>query len=60
MTHLDLSDVVLRLLERCDIEDNNPPERRFLYTSEIRQLLGVDDCPDYSALADKVRRAGSS
>lgn len=54
MTHLDLSDVVLRLLERCDIEDNNPPQRRFLYTAEIRHLLGVGDPPSYDGLTAVV------
>lgn len=44
-----------RLLEQYDREDkHNPPDRRFLYTSEIRYLLGVGPGPDYSELEKLV------
>ncbi|MFJ2029450.1 hypothetical protein [Streptosporangium sp. NPDC087985] len=43
------------LLEQCDREDKNPdPDRRFLYVSEIRYLLGVGPGPDYSELEKLV------
>lgn len=46
------------LLARCELEDSNPPERRFLYTNEIRQLLGVQprDPDPYRALAEAIRQ----
>ena len=46
------------LLARCEIEDQNPPRLRFLYISEIRQLLGVEprDPDPYSALAEAIRQ----
>lgn len=47
------------LLERCDREDANAaPDRRFLYTSEIRWLLGVGPGPDYSKLEKLVNGDG--
>jgi hypothetical protein len=42
---------VRALLEQCEREDNSsPPERRFLYTDEIRRLLGFAFRVDYSDL----------
>lgn len=52
MTTLD--EGLRRLLEQCDKEDRNPPGRRFLYTAEIRMLLGVGPGPDYRALSEAV------
>lgn len=49
---------VRTLLDQCEREDTNPdPGRRFLYTSEIRKLLGVGFGPDYSELAREIDRS---
>ncbi|MGA5764500.1 hypothetical protein [Nonomuraea bangladeshensis] len=46
------------LLERCDREDAHvPPSHRFLYTSEIRRLLGVEP-RDTPAVSGWPPRAG--
>jgi hypothetical protein len=47
------------LLAQCEKEDNNPPHLRYLFTHEIRQLLGVEPRdPDlYRALAEEIRRS---
>lgn len=58
---MTLDEGIRRLLEQCDKEDkNNRPERRFLYTSEIRHLLGVGPGPDYSGLADAIDKIEDS
>lgn len=59
-----LDEGIRRLLEQCDREDTNPnPKDRYLYTSEIRVLLGVGPGPDYStllkAIEDAVRESGN-
>lgn len=43
------------LLAQCDREDRNEPDRRFLYTSEIRALLFGWATADYSGLSDAIR-----
>ncbi len=51
-----LDEGLRRLLEQCDKEDTNPnPDRRFLYTCEIRMLLGLGPGPDYGALEKVVK-----
>jgi hypothetical protein len=44
------------LLARCEKEDNNPPSHRFLYTAEIRRILGVEpqDPDHYRDLAQAI------
>jgi hypothetical protein len=57
---MTLDEGVARLLEQCDREDANTSERRFLYTSEIRMLLGVGPGPDWSGLKSQVDNAISA
>lgn len=54
---MTLDEGIRRLLEQCDREDTNPnPKDRYLYTDEIRYLLGVGPGPDYSALEKAVNK----
>lgn len=49
----DLIAGVLRLLEQCDREDTNPEGgQRFLYTREIRNLLGLPADQTHEQLAE--------
>lgn len=45
---------VRSLLEQCEREDTNLPDRRFLFTEEIRRLLGLGFGPDFSKLAEAI------
>lgn len=54
---IPLEQAIARLLERCDTEDANPdPRMRYLYTDEIRYLLGIGDPPHYGDLREAIRR----
>lgn len=42
---------ILALLEQLDREDTNPnPRERYLTTTEIRRILGLESGPDYARL----------
>lgn len=51
---------ILALLEQLDREDTNPnPRERYLTTTEIRRILGLESGPDYArlrALIDDVNQ----
>lgn len=51
---MTLEEGVARLLEQCDREDQGPAERRYLYTAEIRYLLGVGEPPSYEQLKKAI------
>lgn len=53
----DLNAGVLRLLEQCDREDENAENKRYLFTSEIRYLLGVGPAPTYDGLRRALKDA---